>query len=677
MVSKFLQATIEPVACFVLPGLLAGWLFWASRLLTLPWTGFVSGIIAGVVWYLLAFDAGTCLGRFDASRPRGETPVVEDGSPTAKLDGAMKLFALYLIVALSMCVGGIGGTAFLRSHPRIGPFTWAPLFRGIADYIGGTPSSGANQLALASATLASVLGFVTYQLARRVLFPEKKPGYRRGRAVGKVSDARKHLKQFREPNEPQIVWGGLGLPWSAGVRHFLAAGMTGCGKTNLLLQFMASVLVWIGRKKDQRALIYDPKTELVSFLHGLGLGERVRILHPFDERSSAWDLAADVDDPAAAQQVATILIPEDRESKNPFFSRAAGQLLAGVFRFLMKQCPGQWSLRDVIFIMESQARLREVLRRHPETVSLVGEFFEPPETFANVRSEIAIWMRRYRPIAACWHHAGANRVSLKDWVKGAYVVLLGQDEANRFQLEAINRAMFLRASQLLLNQDNSEERRAWVIIDEVREMGNLEGLSRLLTNGRSKGACFCGGFQTPSGMKDAVGEHVADEINDQIWSIALGRMGGDVSAEWASRMVGDVEFDEQPSDGAGGKSKTPQVVKRRALMPEFFKELPPPSPQTGVSAVFITPYTGTYSHTVPGGEIAKVRAMRAENVPDFVPRPQAHQELPSWDEGDYRRLGFSVGPGAHTCGSPEPQEPPTRLRVVRPELTGANETPRT
>jgi hypothetical protein len=535
-------------------------------------------------------------------------------------------------------------------------------------------SSPANQISLASATIAVVLGLLAYNLARPAFFTEKKPGYRRGRVVGKVEDAKGQLKMYREPNEPEIVWGGLGLPWSAGVRHFLAAGMTGCGKTNLLLQFMASVLVWIGKKRDQRALVYDPKTELVSFLHGLGLGERLRIMHPFDARSCAWDLSADVDDLSAAQQVASILIPEDKESKNPYFSRAACQILAGLFTFLMKQAPGNWDLRDVILIMESEARMREVLLRFPETASLVPKFFRPPETLANVESEIEIWMRRYRPVAACWHHAGERRkVSLKHWVKGDYVILLGQDEANRFQLEAINRAMFLRASQLLLNQDNSEERRAWVIIDEVREMGNLEGLSRLLTNGRSKGACFCGGYQTPSGMKDAVGEHVADEINDQIWSIALGRMGGDVSAEWASRMVGDVEFDEQPSDGAGGKSKTPQVVNRRALMPEFFKELPPPSPQTGVSGVFITPYTGTYCHAVPGAEIAKARAIRAKNVPDFIPRPQGHQELAPWTEEDYRRLGLSPEPQpGGQDGAQSPGEP-SRLRVVRPEGGGSGD----
>jgi len=434
---------------------------------------------------------------------------------------------------------------------------------------------------------------------------------------------------------------------------------------------MASVLRWIGKKPDQRALIYDPKTELVSFLHGLGLGAKVRILLPFDVRACSWDLAADIDSPSAAQQVAAILIPEDKETKQPFFIRVAVQLLAGVFTVLPKLALNDWELRDAIFIMESERLLREVLSRFPETSKLVEEFFDPPETLANVRSEIAIWMRRYRPIAACWHHAAGNgKVSLKKWVSSDEIIVLGQDEANRYQMEAINRAIFLRASQLLLGQDNSEERRAWVVIDEVREMGNLEGFSRLLTNGRSKGACFCGGYQTPSGMKDAVGEHVADEINDQIWNIALGRMGGDVSAEWASRMVGDVEF-EEPGDGPNGTSQTTRVVKRRALMPEYFKEIPPPSPETGVSGVFITPYTGAYTHMVPAAEIAEVRKLRLPNVPDFVPRPASHQELPPWTEDDYRRLGLTPTPPPAGGQEEAPRdEPETRLRFVGSETGG-------
>jgi hypothetical protein len=149
-------------------------------------------------------------------------------------------------------------------------------------------------------------------------------------------------------------------------------------------------------------------------------------------------------------------------------------------------------------------------------------------------------------------------------------------------------------------------------------------------------------------MKAAVGEHIADEINDQIWHWALCRMGGDVSADWASRLVGEVEFQENSS-----------VVKRRALMPEYFKELPQPTPRTGVSAVFITPYSGAYTHTVPGREISSVRTLTRTDVPNLVPRPASHQELPPWTEEDYRRLGLTQQAADRL------EAATTRLRVVR------------
>jgi type IV secretory pathway TraG/TraD family ATPase VirD4 len=357
--------------------------------------------------------------------------------------------------------------------------------------------------------------------------------------------------------------------------------------------------------------------------------------------------------------MAAVLIPEDRESKNPYFSMAAQQLLAGVFAFLMKTAPGRWDLRDVILIMESRVLLRQALERHAETRALVEEYFAPEETFANVRSTVANWMRRYRPIAACWHHA-KDKVSLEEWIAGEYVLLLGQDDSIRVQMDAINRALFLRASQLILRGSDSSTRRSWLIIDEVRELGNLEGLSRFLTTARSKGGCFCGGYQTPSGMKAAVGPDVADEINDQIWNWALCRMGGDVSAEWASRLVGEVEFEETAPGSA-----TASIVKRRALLPEFFKELPPPTPKTGVSAAFITPETGVYTHTVQGNEIAAVRRLIRTDIPNYIPRPKSHQELPPWTEDDSRRLGLNAEETRDGEGRTPPGFDPRRLRVVR------------
>jgi hypothetical protein len=645
------KAALVAAACFALPWLFSAWLFWKTCTLPFPWSVFVSWIAAALVGYLLYRDRDKCLERFYRKREPEKTSASQSASPDLKLQGLYRLLVLYMLLALTWTIGYALAASYLRGHSHITPVAWAPFSRFLAGFIEGTPTTAANDLAIAAAALASAVGFLTYAAGRVYLFPDQGPVLR-GRRVGSGKEARRELSRYREPGEPEIAWGGLKLPWSAGVRHFLAAGTTGSGKTNLLLQFMASVLVWIGRKPDQRALVYDPKTELLSFLYGLGLGQKVRILHPLDVRSSAWDLSADVTSAAAAQQMAAVLIPQEKESKNPYFSMAAQQLLAGVFTFLMKTVPGKWDLRDVILIMERRELLRQALERYPETAALVEEYFEPEETFANVRSTVANWMRRYRPIAACWHHA-KDKVSLEDWIAGDYILLLGQDDSIRVQMDAINRALFLRASQLILRGRDSSTRRSWLIIDEVRELGNLDGLSRFLTTARSKGACFCGGYQTPSGMKAAVGEHVADEINDQIWNWALCRMGGDVSAEWASRLVGDVEFDED-TQGTG-----PKVVRRRALMPETFKELPQPTPQTGVSAVFITPYTGAYTYTVPGREITAVRRLTRDDVPNLVPRPKSQQELPPWSEADYRRLGL------RPVDADREEAPRARLGVVR------------
>jgi hypothetical protein len=644
---RLVKGFVASVARFILPWLFVTWLFWASASLPLPSPAWLLLLVLALAGFWLTADAKLCLERFYRNKEPEKTPISHVARPDLKLHGLLMLLALYAMQAFFITCGYAFGASYLRNHPRIGPISWVSLFRCAADILGGgTPSSAANQIALAATVLTAIVGIISHMVIRSLLFPDKGPTLR-GRQVGSAKEARRGLAPYREPQEPEIAWGGLTLPWSAGVRHFLAAGMTGSGKTNLLLQFMASVLAWIGRKPDQRALVYDPKTELLSFLYGLGLGPKVRILHPLDVRGSAWDLAADVTNPTTAQQMAAVLIPEDKESKNPYFSMAAQQLLAGVFTFLMKTAPGKWDLRDVILIMERRELLKHALERHPETAALLEEYFQPEETFANVRSTVANWMRRYRPIAACWHHA-REKVSLEDWIKGEYVLLLGQDDSIRVQMDAINRALFLRASQLILGGSDSNTRRTWLIVDEVRELGNLDGLSRFLTTARSKGACFCGGYQTPSGMKAAVGEHIADEINDQIWHWALCRMGGDVSADWASRLVGEVEFQENSS-----------VVKRRALMPEYFKELPQPTPRTGVSAVFITPYSGAYTHTVPGREISSVRTLTRTDVPNLVPRPASHQELPPWTEEDYRRLGLTQQAADRL------EAATTRLRVVR------------
>ncbi len=99
------------------------------------------------------------------------------------------------------------------------------------------------------------------------------------------------------------------------------------------------------------------------------------------------------------------------------------------------------------------------------------------------------WRLRYEFIAASWERSSRS-ISLREWLETESILILGNDEATRTALDAINQVIFKRLSELVLAQSESESetRRTWIFLDELRQGGRLEELSALLTKGRSKGA---------------------------------------------------------------------------------------------------------------------------------------------------------------------------------------------
>ena len=67
---------------------------------------------------------------------------------------------------------------------------------------------------------------------------------------------------------PRPFWAGDRLPAGAGNKHFCVVGTTGSGKTITLQLLMQSVLPSLGESgADRRALIYDAKQDILSYLH--------------------------------------------------------------------------------------------------------------------------------------------------------------------------------------------------------------------------------------------------------------------------------------------------------------------------------------------------------------------------------------------------------------------------
>jgi type IV secretory pathway TraG/TraD family ATPase VirD4 len=397
------------------------------------------------------------------------------------------------------------------------------------------------------------------------------------------------MTQSPEPQSRYLVWAGDEFNRRFGDEHYLVVGASGSGKSTLINHLLHSVVSDTG----VRALVYDPKQELVPFLYGIrgvqfsddGLKSSVKILHPFDERCLAWNMAADIDSPISARQLATILVPEAEgggSGSEGFFTNAVRDILTGILLIFIRCLPKErtWTFRDVLLALLYEPYRKFLLNfkrdrdgnPFPIAVRLEQNYFgaeTDSRTRANIQATITAKLSVYEPVAAAWHRAAPSAksdrwFSLREWIDEApsaahpgSLLILGNDEAARAALDPINQALFKRATELVLarRERTAQEKKTganqiWFVLDEIREAGKLDGLGRLLTKGRSKNACVAMGFQDIDGMREVYGEEVANEICAQFNNIAVLRVNSPETAEWASNLFGRrLEYAKNTSTG--------------------------------------------------------------------------------------------------------------------------------
>ncbi len=424
----------------------------------------------------------------------------------------------------------------------------------------------------------------------------------------------------------------------------------------------------------------DGKRELLTYLPRMGLRCPIKIMNPLDLRSAAWDIARDCTDPSTAWEFAVILVPTKGE-KETYFSAATQDLLSGVFIAFHLNCPGEWTLRDALLVLQDPEMLRKLLDLHPETRDRLN-YFTKVATFQDILTTIATRIAPYRQVAAAWSHA-TEKVSLRDWVNGAFILVLSTDETMRQSLDAINQAIFKRAVELLLAQDESPERETWIILDELREAGKLDGLTSLLSKGRSFGARVVVGFQDIEGLRAVYGEKEANEIAGLCSNKAILRLDDAETAQWASKTLGEFEqYEIQTSSTSGNNgnttTRTRQLVKRDVVLPSQFLGLPTTDRSNGLSGYFLSPPIGGLLSTLTPEYLDAMLTPADPNVPNFIPRPPEQQYLKPWTPDDLRRLKLEdliAKSPPDSSQSPPENEPPTASPPL-PDLTAVRRVER-
>jgi type IV secretory pathway TraG/TraD family ATPase VirD4 len=481
----------------------------------------------------------------------------------------------------------------------------------------------------------------------------------------------KSVGQLR--SKDRIFFGGIWIPWSSAVKHFLVLGATGSGKTmvfDLLAQSMLGGR--IGRGLDQRGIWFDAKTEAVPRLAALGVP--YKILNPFDRRSVALDIKSMVPTRAAAMELAGILMPEMKgATSDPFWIDSPRNILASVLTSLRLGRPRangerdeiDFDLRDIVHILASKDRISEVVTRNPETRDDLAGYFDDTRLAANLMATIKTAMMYYTPIAACWHRAN-EKINLDDCVSGdeEFMLVLGNREESRLAITAINRAIVTRYAQLALARGNSASRRVSFFLDEFADLKriNSDAMKGLLTKGRSKGISVILGIQTLSSVTNEYGPEDANTILSQCMNIAVLCLGDldSETAEQVMRGIGQSERHEYlesdtPQGIAIRRTTRTQLQSRPVVLSSELTDLPETSKANGLPGYFRTRSTrGWWGAVIPGTFLEKTLTRPAPNISDIEERPLSDHELLPWTPADLARLGLSSEPGKLPKGGDEP-----------------------
>jgi hypothetical protein len=477
---------------------------------------------------------------------------------------------------------------------------------------------------------------------------------RRGTTLHTQQEAN-DLAEARLAEEPHPVrFGPVRLKQGDLGKHTLVLGKTGSFKSKFLRLTMQSTLPLVETSLGYRALVYDAKQDICSFLVGMGVApEHLLIVNPFDARGVEWALGVDCCDGGikTCQQFGYILLPEDT-GQNRYFTDSARELLISTLIGLMCCCPdGDFTFRHAICIAGDKDDLSQFLHAHKGTLEVdrALTFLEDPKTTPAILSTVLSRINRFAPIAAAWS-AAPKRFSLKEWIKDTNSVLvLPRDYSCKDPLDAINRVLFTRATQLLLSQPDvpDDHVRTFVFVDEARNLGPLD-LTPLLTEGRSRGVATTLAFVDMDGFRDAQGsEKKGNEIAAMCSNVAVFKLKSPSTALYAAELFGKQELEDHHG----------RVKDGYAVSPDQFQNLPEPSRQTGSYGYYSTMFA-SFPGFIPGYQAERDLVPPSSAFPNFVPRDPQHEYLKALTAEERKRFGLPPRePGQATATAPKPTPP--------------------
>ncbi len=373
------------------------------------------------------------------------------------------------------------------------------------------------------------------------------------------------------------------LPPSQWLRHFVMFGPTGSGKSKTF--FISMIRAILGRSS---CLVYDPKGEL--FAQTAGSAKRIFRLDLNDPtKSDRWNFIPKCrNDPAFACQVAGMMIGIEsrrRTNADPFWGDAEQIALTAILLHIAevyreKAIPA--FAADFLLSLRGDGHdaFAQAMESSPSLYAKQAylAFRQAP---IQTRGSILIGLyNKLRPFTLAparmvtmspttkETEAGCSIIDFTDLRKpGTAIYLVVSEGAADVYKELIATFLGQAVMQMRLDGLNEPEFPCFVLIDEAFQL-NVAEVKRISGIGRGRGVGLGLGYQDLPQMYDQYGRERANAILGTVMTKIFLPGLDDVTAEYASKQLGDTTiFSKTFQDFPGKKNdNTRYAEQKRALM---------------------------------------------------------------------------------------------------------------
>lgn len=323
----------------------------------------------------------------------------------------------------------------------------------------------------------------------------------------------------------------------------LALATQGGGKTQILNHLGHHVF-----KRGDKCLIYDIvkcdyTREVPPDINGC---EPILIAPWFsrdpNSRVAWWNIAKDIKDEQDARAFARGLIPLGGD--NPMWALASRSILVAIFIKLIHEQGQNWGWTDLKNLCYLPVEELKPIAEEYYLPALISVADAESKTTNSIMINLHAFMSIIFDLEKCWGGLDKRGFSFVNWlfnddVKYRNVILQG--DLSREDLSA----GYIRAvTELLVNKmasptfTSSQKRRIWFFLDELKQVGKLECLIKLLEVGRSRGICTVLAMQSIYQLQEIYGKDAMAVYKAVTGLKIFGTIKGDDEQNFVSAVVG-------------------------------------------------------------------------------------------------------------------------------------------